>query len=393
MKKMLNSLNCLVKKLLPAFMIILFLPLNAFAGSNDNTPYRPASDSDKVYRVAYYEWDPYFNFVQTFHAILVGLNELGWLKNIDKMPSEYIEELDTLKMWEWLNANDTGKHIEFVKDGHYRLINEGDTERVQDRIRRKADIDLLIVMGTAPGRNIVFDDLKVPVMVFSTTNAVQSGIIASSEDSGNDFIWAHLEKNRHKQQLDVFYDLFQFKSLGIVFDNSETGRQLVPLDIIQKLSSEKGFKIEEVHVAENKTEKELDIYYQNLENAYRELSEKVDAVYITYGPKTPDRLRDLIKPFYDKKIPTFSQQGPEEVEAGVLLSVARSSFAGIGTFGAVNIGKLFNGARLRNLEQVHEETPNIVINIDTAKLINYHPPFDILLAADRIYRTKQKGEK
>jgi hypothetical protein len=59
---------------------------------------------------------------------------------------------------------------------------------------------------------------------------------------------------------------------------------------------------------------------------------------------------------------------------------------GIGLFGAEAIAMVLKGGSTRNLPQVYESTPYIVLNLEAAQKIGYRPPFDILLVADRIYR-------
>jgi len=65
-------------------------------------------------------------------------------------------------------------------------------------------------------------------MVFSTSNAVQVGIVNSNDYSGRDQVWAHMDPDRYRQQIEVFHDIFAFKKLGMVYEDSVSGRALAP---------------------------------------------------------------------------------------------------------------------------------------------------------------------
>ena len=68
------------------------------------------------------------------------------------------------------------------------------------------------------------------------------------------------------------------------------------------------------------------------------------------------------------------------------MSVARADFKGIGRFGAETIHKVMQGARPRDLEQVFENSPNIILNLEVARAIGYQPRFEILLVADEVFQ-------
>ena len=67
---------------------------------------------------------------------------------------------------------------------------------------------------------------------------------------------------------------------------------------------------------------------------------------------------------------------------GALLSVYRADFLGVGKFGAQTMAQVFSGEKPRNLPQVFENTPSIVLNLEVAEKIEYNPPFEVLLVID-----------
>lgn len=267
------------------------------------------------------------------------------------------------------------------------LRNENAAKTVE-RLNQRQDLDMMIVMGTVAGQALVNDVHSVPLMVFSTSNAVQAGIVKSNEDSGRNNVWAHMDPDRYRQQIEVFHDLFGFKKLGMVYEDSVPGRSFAAVEDVEAVARERGFEIVRYFVKDSQPDK--DAFSRETLAAHRKLAQEVDAVYMTlYMDRKAAMLPELLAPFYDKKIPVLAQQGAAEVKNGALLSVYRADFGGVGLFGAEAIARVLNGATPRSLPQVFANTPNIVLNLEAADKIGYAPPFDILLIADEIYQQKE----
>lgn len=372
--------------LVAIFIFTLIIPYG-YADADIKTIPAPETNNGRKWRIGYCESEPYVNFAGTLYGTLQGLEELGWIDSLEGIPYEAGQE-DSYVMWKWLAAHDMGRYIQFVDDAYYCLaLSEKDIDKtIISRLKEKKDIDLMLAMGTYAGKVLAVDQHKVPVMVLSTSNAVQSGIIKSEKDSGLDHVWAHVDPDRYIRQLQVFHDLFKFKKLGVVYEDSPEGRTFAAITDVEKLAEERGFEVIEYHVKEAVSEEDRKRYYSEVYDAHLKLAEKVDAMYLTAAAfREQDKLWSLLKPFYDKKIPVFSQQGDQEVRNGALFSLYRVSFKGIGQFAASNIAKILNGVTPRVLPQVFGETPSIALNMKVAEIIGYKVPFDILLIADKLY--------
>jgi len=59
----------------------------------------------------------------------------------------------------------------------------------------------------------------------SVTDAVNSGIVLSAEDSGKDNVHAQLEPGRFHRQISMFHEIFRFKKLGVPFEDTPEGRK------------------------------------------------------------------------------------------------------------------------------------------------------------------------
>ncbi len=348
----------------------------------------PIANNGKPWRVAYCESGEFVNYAGTLNGLVRGLAEKGWL---DAGGLPYVDgQKDTRGMWEWLAAGAHGAFLEFVPDAFYRLDRAEGTSSVVakellNRLSESQDIDLLIVMGTQAGQLLATDAHRTPTLIFSTSNAVQAGILIRDTDSGRDHVWGHVDPRRYRRQIEMSHDLFAFKKLGMVYEDTPDGRMYAGVDEIEAVAKERGFAVVHEHVKDRQGDRARHREETLVANK-RLVEEGVDAVYCTlYFDRNPDDLGLAFQPFYESRVPVFSQQGAAEVRRGALLSVARADFTGIGRFGARVISGIFHGEKPRSLPQVFENTPNIVLNMAVADKIQFAPPFEIYLVADEVY--------
>lgn len=381
-------------KLIKMFALILVLallqiyPISSASTGNKPADILPHDNDGRKWRIGYCESEPFFNFAGTFYGILNGLQDLGWITSIEGIPYES-GQADTSSMWKWLSTRDLGPYIEFVDDGYYSLAlsPEGTADNLNERLAKTKDIDLMLVMGTHAGTTLATDWHHIPTMIFSTSNPVKSNIIKSEADSGRDHVWASTDLNRFIRQLNVFHDLIGFKKLGIVYENTVAGRSFAAVEDVERIAAEKGFEVRSLYVDEPKNEADLDRYYREAEEAYKKLASSVDAFYFTTAAfREADKTSALLKPFYDKGIPVFSQTGEAEVSCGALMSLSTADYSGIGMFGAESIARVLNGEKPGKLMQTYVETPKVVINMETARRIGYNVPFEVLLTADKVFQ-------
>ncbi len=382
---------------LVAVALVIFLvsvsPVSFMEGKGGITQELPPRDPGKKFRIVYCETRPYANYAGTLYSVVRGLMSLGWLEKSNDLPYQW-GQTDTKEMWDWLSSHNRGSKIEFVKDGYYSLKDDNHVKQeLLKRLSEDKDIDLIIVMGTIAAKAIVTEQHSVPVMVFSTSNAVQSGIVAQTETSGKPHVWAHMDPYRYRQQLEVFYDVFKFKKLGFVYDPSPTGQTFAAVEDIKYVAAEKGFEIIGYEIQGTKNEEDQERFADDLIALHKKMASEVDAVYYTITPSPglkPEKLGEVLTPFYERKIPTFSQLGEEEVRKGALVSVARPDFSGVGMFGAEQIINVFNGQLMDKLPQVYVDAPAIAINMAVARKIGYQPSFEILLVSDKVYQSIER---
>ncbi len=373
------------------FLVLAFSsPLLAKPG--DSFPTTPAKHNGQKWRIAYYEGGQYTNYPVLLKSIVLGLQDLGWLK-VEPYPDTKMTDHE---LWKWLCANVTSDYLELVEDAFYSPGDFDASLRTQtqqaflDRVKSKQDIDLVLALGTWAGQDLAIDENTVPMMVLSSSNPIHSGIVTSKDDSGRDNVFAVVEPDRYMRQLRLFQDIVGFKRLGIVYEDSVEGRTFAALDDINTVAKERDFEVISCNAPFN------DVSLQQSEDAvvqcFKEIAPKVDAVYITeHRGVTLNSLPRLLEPLYEQKLPTFSMPGSKLVKYGVLMSIAQANFKYTGRFAAEVIAKIFNGAKPRELTQIWQAPPKIAMNLKVAEIIGFDPPVDIMMASDEIYETIAKA--
>ena len=241
----------------------------------------------KKFNIGYYENDPYFNYAGTLYGIIKGFHKMGYIKTLENIPYASGSD-DAYKLWKWLEDNNSSTSLLNFKSANFiNLSNVIDSQKPSElkKIIKNNNIDLLITMGTKAGKLASQNIDDIPVLVFSCSDAIKAGIISSVKDSGKNNVWAHVDPTRYIRQLNVFYDLFKFKKLGVVYENTELGRNVAAIDTIRVFAKAHKFKLVEYYVEESKSISDNSRYEKELNEAYSKISKEVDAFYLTPGTR------------------------------------------------------------------------------------------------------------
>lgn len=358
------------------------------------TPSRKPDGSK--YRIAYVDYDEYLPASQQLYYILSGLKNMGWI-TCDEFPFTS-DSMTTQEMIRELSRMDLGEYIEFDEDAFYYLGYTEESEVVKGlrkHIEEDKDIDMVITFGTSAGKLVRDMDLPVPMVDFSATDPVASGIIDSStEGSGRDMVWAQVEPSMPLRQLKYYHSICPFEKLGIVVYGDET---ISGVPDIEKARDEVGFELVKYQIpeVERSTKKEKAAYYKEVRRQFEQLcKEGIDAFFLTVDLiNDMDQLRDLLQIFYDANIPVYVMDDTGTVENGALMIISTYDFENVGYFIADAIAKILNGAVAGDLPCVYTSSPYICFNYDVAQEIGYPLDFQFLMSCDEIYHSKEaEGE-
>jgi ABC-type uncharacterized transport system substrate-binding protein len=337
------------------------------------------------WRLGYFESGDYVEYPRTLRAIVAGLQQLGWLK-VPDIPAD----LDGRQMWHFLARNAQSKQLEFVDDAWWSPGNFDARQRpaareaIMKRLREEHDIDLIVAMGTWAGQDMAALGAPVPTVVASTSDAVGAGIVKSATDSGLENLNARVQPERYQRQVRLFHEIVGFKTLGLVYEDSPEGRTYAAVPAVEQVAKELGFKIESCIAPSQGVDAEQTT--RNAVECYRQLSTKVDAMYVTvHRGITPESVVQVADILRQAKVPSFAMLGSEQVRAGLLMSLAQADYSYVGLFHAQIIASIFNGAKPNQLSQIWIDPAKIALNLNTARRIGFDPPVDILLAADEVY--------
>ncbi|MGI9334281.1 MAG: ABC transporter substrate-binding protein [Gammaproteobacteria bacterium] len=377
-----------VMKILRAAAAVLGLLL-AGAVAADDTQFAtdPRLNDARKWRIAYYEGGPYVNYQDTLMATVRGLMKLGWIEAAD-LPAPPEDETNAA-LWQWLAGKAGSDYLEFVTDAYYSAnwdegVREALSRRIIERLSTAADIDVIIAMGTAAGRDLANDRHSVPTVVMSTTDPVAAGIVKSVEESGHAHVHAAIDPIRDERQVSIFHEATGFERLGVAYEDTVNGRSYAAMDVVERLSGSKHFEIVPCHTYSDVSD--VDIAEQSVVSCFEQLATKVDAISTTeQGGVTRRTLPKLIEIANGRRIPTFSQTGASEVKVGVLMSLSRAAYRYVGEFHARTLAKIMNGAPPGRIGQVFQEPPKIAINLNTARAIGFTPPLMLLGAADEVF--------
>ncbi len=378
-----------MKTAIKTLIYLLISSLCTVAIATPQQPFKasPITNSDKPWRIGYYEGGPYIEYQKVLTATVKGLMDLCWIET-QKIPNQEGEQTDAL--WKWLTTNLNSDYIEFVNNGHYSAGWEDESrenlkQQVIQRLAKKQDIDLMIAMGTWAGQDLANNKHSTNTLILSSSDPIASGIIKSIDNSGFKHVHATVDPDRYERQLRVFHDITGFKKLGIAYEDTQNGRSYAAMDTIKSLSEEIGFSIVPCHTKSDI--KDIRFAEHSVVRCFQQLVETADAIYVTeQGGVTKNTLPVLVQTANRHHIPTFSQSGSEEVKHGILASLSQANFKFFGEFHATTAAQIFNGAKPSELNQHFKEPPRMAVNLKTAEIIGFNPPLLLLGASDEIYQ-------
>lgn len=354
----------------------------------------PAKHDGRRWRIGYYEGGQYSDYEVILKAIVRGLIALKWMEPLAIPPDN---NPTPGGFWQYLATHAKSDYITFVPDAYYSAGNFDSALRpksrrtVIQRLNKKADIDLMIAMGTWAGQDLATNEHHVPTIVASTSDPVGSGIVVSATNSGRPHLNAKVEPDRYMRQVEMFHDIIHFGVLGIVYEDTPEGRTFGAVEAIEKAAARRGFRIERCFAKFGDATAEQ--AQQGVVDCYRSMVGKVDAAYLTvHRGLNEASFPKVIAALTTANIPTFSMSGESEVKRGALMSVAQSNYVYVGQFHAETIARVFNGARPGDLPQIWQAPAKIALNLRAAELIGYDPPVDILMASDEIYQQIEGGK-
>ncbi len=260
------------------------------------------------------------------------------------------------------------KNIKFIiKNAH--TDRQAQISIIQDFINDKVD---LIYTITTPATLIAKEmTSEIPIVFSIVTFPVESGIIERLDHSGNNLVGTsnHIPINK---QLDLFSDITPLTKIGFVHRYGEPNSD-IQFSELKDYADKHGIEIIEIaprdmtevegavlHVINN-----VDIFYNACDTLIQTGANKI-----------------IIKIALENKKPIVACNEDDVVEGALFGDVA--NFNELGTRSAQKAALILQGIKPGSLITETQEHANIIINLNTAKLLGIKIPEEIIVIADRI---------
>ena len=290
-------------------------------------------------------------------------------------------------VWDALSAAESTGATKYVFSAanfyQYNKMDESDI----DALLKNKDIDLLLVLGTAAGKLLTgrADEISYDYMVFGSTDPVSSGIVAGLEERFNDRSYALLDPHLIRRQIEGAYELFHFKDIGVVYEDSDAAYSYSGIRQLKEAAASHGFNIHVRHVVESAGKEDDPRYYRELKAAYDDLADEIDALYITTATIDSAMLPQLLADLHKAGVVTIAESTEDQVKAGALMHISLADTKEDGQAIGHLLEEYAAGTPVAELKQVFEFAPRIYFNRETLEKTGKKLPLEMFLAADKIY--------
>ena len=330
-------------------------------------------------RIGCFNSGEYFYYRDELDAIARHLQKIGWISGYDEGKTRQTTE----EVWQDLSKC-SSEYLEFVPEVYYEKYYMSDEELEEATNCDK--VDLMLSIGSLSGTFLtsVSDRINYDYMVMAVVDPISAGIIAGTDERYNDRSFAVVDTGRITRQLESAYEIFQFKDVGVVYEDTEEAYSYSGIGQLEEMSEKYGFNIHRMHVKEA-YENDYERYYSELRAAYSELIPEIDMLYITTATIEDDKLPWLLEDVIDAGIVTVAETSESQVENGALMHITMSDATEEGQFIVSKICDYARGVPIKEMDMVFEVAPKICLNSTTIKRTGARLPLATYLIADKIY--------
>ena len=283
-----------------------------------------------------------------------------------------------------------GPSLRFLPDGHYSYDFNPERRRrisalVTERVLDANDVDLVLALGNEAAFDMARHIHDIPVLALASSSPVESSLVLSAEDSGQQNFHCVVEKDYYRRQVRLFHSVIRFGNLGLIADASRP--EEAGVREIEKATVNLGSGLE-IAVWESAGLTQEESFLNLLAALEKLLKAGCDAVMLPRFQCSSDdfrRLTDLLRRYH---VPSFSLDGTEAVERGILMSCGDSDLAALGRFEASVIARVLEGTPPREIPQVFRPSSGLAVNLKSAMEIGWTPSFAILTTAEKAFSTQ-----
>lgn len=252
-----------------------------------------------------------------------------------------------------------------------------------DRLLANPEIDMVLALGFVSSHEACKrSNLSKPVIAPFITDIEQQGIPFKNGTSGVNNLSYLLSFKGLDREIRTFKEIVSFERMVILVDGFHL-KVFSANRLVEYLKSTYRIDVKIV-AAEN-----------SAADVLLKLPAATQAVLISSLPRFSDNeFQKLIDGLIKKKLPSFSYLGRDEVESGILASIApQSTLKNIARSTAINIQDIFRGEKAGNLPVNIDIGGKLAINMATAKAIDVSPTWKILTKAELLNEGIVKADR
>ncbi len=253
------------------------------------------------------------------------------------------------------------------------LVNNYNLEKAQQNYKQLLNNETDIILAFGVINNQIISTQKVhkkPTILFGAVNRdLNSEINLSKKTSGVENFTYLIESESFQEDFKIFKELTGFKKLGIAID----------APFIDVLPLQETFDKE---ITALKADYKL-IPFTTSSDIIQNL-DGIDAIYMAGGFfLTASENEELAKVFIDKKLPSFTTNGKDDVALGIMAT--NQSEDNLEQFFrriALSVEAYINGESLSELPVFIDYTPRLTINFNTAEAIGVPIKYSLIAQTD-----------
>lgn len=265
-----------------------------------------------------------------------------------------------------------GEDAKLIYPSKSTLINSYQLDAARENYNRliQSDTDIIIAFGAA--NNEIINQLKThkkPTILFGAVNQELNDLDVTKKTSGIKNFTYLIESESYKKDLQKLQQLTDFKRVGILVDKQMV--DFLPLDsvftnILADLNA--SYKI---------------IPISNVEDVSQQLDD-VDAVYLAGGFFfSNSEVKQLAKILIDRKLPSFTLNGVNQVESGIMAShFAKGDIDQFFRRVALTVESYIAGNPLSEMAVFIDSTSQLTINFNTAGAVGVPIKYSLISDTD-----------
>lgn len=233
------------------------------------------------------------------------------------------------------------------------------------QLSEQTDIDIIITFGPWVVEDLLQVKCQKPIIAMHRVDPASEGLLNSESIPVVNNLTVWNREGKIEQDIFSFYEMTSFKKLGVLYFPSNDEQEKI-ISKIKQVGSQLNFEVFSAEGYDNKGTYAFFKAYQKLR------ANNIDALYLfpIWGIDL-SKLKEFLKLPNSDKIPTFTYEGIPPVQRGALASNASLSYVSEAYYNAYKFIEIANGVMPSSLSTNLPERPTMVINEETAHLIDF----------------------